>query len=134
MDHGAFDQEMADRFIAHHMLNPEEFWTPMPLPSIAVNDAFFRNNDDNDWSGQPEGLTYQRAIRAIENYGHYAELTMIGKKPMEAAGEEGATASAVIGPNEVFVWRDGALHLDAKSPFAADEALLNEWRKPLPRQ
>ncbi len=87
MDHGAFDQEMADRFIAHHMLNPKEFWTPMPLPSIAVNDAFFRNNDDNDWSGQPEGLTYQRAIRAIENYGHYAELTMIGKKPMEAAGD-----------------------------------------------
>ncbi|MBC8543532.1 MGH1-like glycoside hydrolase domain-containing protein [Bianquea renquensis] len=257
MHHGAFDQEMADRFIAHHMLNPKEFWTPMPLPSIAVNDAFFRNNEDNDWSGQPEGLTYQRAIRAMENYGHYAELTMIGKKLMEAAGEEGlftqqydpftgrpstphkndygptilaileyierfygvhvdktelywgclpgggqsrvyrqqwgehlyamvhegewntayldgeelfsvsdgvrvvtdregrigriagidveahkvtvrtaqgATASAVIGPNEVFAWRDGSLCLEAKIPFAADEALLKEWRKPLPRQ
>ncbi|MFR3482525.1 MAG: hypothetical protein ACLTXL_02875 [Clostridia bacterium] len=47
---------------------------------------------------------------------------------------QGATASAVIGPNEVFAWRDGALCLEAKIPFAADEALLKEWRKPLPRQ
>ena len=47
---------------------------------------------------------------------------------------QGATASAVIGPNEVFAWRDGSLCLEAKIPFAADEALLKEWRKPLPRQ
>ena len=257
MHHGAFDQEMADRFIEVHMLNPQEFWTPMPLPSIAVNDPFFRNNEDNDWSGQPEGLTYQRAIRAMENYGHLAELTMIGKRLMEAAGEEGVftqqyepytgrpstpqksdygptilaileyierfygvhvdktelfwgclpgggssrqyrqewgehayvlthegdhntacrdgielftvsdgvrvvtdqegqikrivgidvephtvtvrtvqggTASAVIGPNETYIWKDGSLSLDRKVPFTADGELLREWRRPLPRQ
>ena len=70
---GSVSQGMADRFVKEHLLNPEEFFTPMPLPSVAVNDPAFRNNPGNDWSGQSEGLTWQRAIRALENYG-YAEL------------------------------------------------------------
>ena len=88
MYHGAFEQDMADRFVKYHMLNPEEFWTKMPLPSIAINDPLFRNITENNWSGQPEGLTYQRAIRALENYGHYAEITMLGWKLIEAAGAD----------------------------------------------
>jgi hypothetical protein len=88
MHYGAFTQDMADRFIRHHVFNPEEFWTEMPLPSIAVNDPHFNNNDENDWSGQPEGLTYQRAIQAFENYGHYAELKLLGEKLINAVGEE----------------------------------------------
>lgn len=77
---GSFDQKMADQFIKHHLMNPKEFWTPMPLPSIAANDPSFKNIAGNNWSGQPQGLTFQRSIRAMENYGHYAELTMIGQK------------------------------------------------------
>jgi len=74
------DQTMADDFIRYHLLNPDEFWTPMPLPSIAANDPFFRNIKNNNWSGQPQSLTYQRAIRALENYGHYAEVGLLGSK------------------------------------------------------
>ncbi|ULC60270.1 hypothetical protein MBM09_04595 [Flaviramulus sp. BrNp1-15] len=77
---GSFDQEMADGFVKQHLMNPEEFWTPMPLPSIAANDPSFKNIPGNNWSGQPQGLTYQRSLRALENYGHFAELTMIGQK------------------------------------------------------
>ncbi|AHM63032.1 hypothetical protein D770_23935 [Flammeovirgaceae bacterium 311] len=77
---GSFDQQMADDFVRVHLLNPDEFWTPVPLPSIAANDALFRNIAGNNWSGQPQGLTYQRSIRALENYGHYAELTLLGEK------------------------------------------------------
>ena len=77
---GTMSQSMADDFIRYHLLNPEEFWTPMPLPSIAENDLYFRNIKNNNWSGQPQGLTYQRAIRALENYGHYAEVGLVGKK------------------------------------------------------
>jgi len=77
---GTMSQSMADDFIRYHLLNPEEFWTPMPLPSIAENDPYFRNIKNNNWSGQPQGLTYQRAIRALENYGHYAEVGLVGKK------------------------------------------------------
>ncbi len=81
---GTMDQSMADGFIREHLLNPAEFWTPMPLPSIAANDPYFRNISFNNWSGQPEGLTYQRAIAALENYGHVAEVTLIGKKLLSA--------------------------------------------------
>lgn len=84
MYHGAFTQDMADRFVKNHLLNPEEFWTPMPLPSIAVNEPVFRNNKKNDWSGQPEGLTYQRAIRALENYGHFDIIPKLGHKLCDA--------------------------------------------------
>ncbi|SFZ90986.1 Trehalase [Flaviramulus basaltis] len=77
---GSFDEQMANDFIRHHLMNPDEFWTPMPLPSIAANDPSFKNISGNNWSGQPQGLTYQRSIRALENYDHYAELTLIGQK------------------------------------------------------
>jgi len=84
---GSFDQQMADDFIKYHLMNSKEFWTPMPLPSIAVNDAAFRNIPENNWSGQSEGLTFQRSIRAMENYGHYAELTLIGQKFLKVVGD-----------------------------------------------
>jgi len=80
MHHGLFTQEMADAFIRAHLLNPREFWTYAPLPSIAADEKLFVNDPDNDWSGQPEGLTYQRAVRALENYGHYAEVSLVGAK------------------------------------------------------
>ena len=79
MWYGIFTQEMADAFIRHHLLNPAEFWTPVPLPSIAVNQPLYRNTEGNSWSGQPQGLTYQRAIRALEDYGHYAEVSLLGE-------------------------------------------------------
>lgn len=75
---GVFTQSMADDFIHYHLLNPYEFWTPIPLPSIAVTDTNFKNNEPNDWSGMPMALTFQRAIRALENYGHYAEVSLLG--------------------------------------------------------
>ena len=79
----------ADRFVNEHLLNPEEFWTPMPLPSVAVNDPLFRNRSYNSWSGQSEALTYQRAIRALENYGYYRLIPLLGQKLIDAVGPEG---------------------------------------------
>lgn len=75
---GLFDQGMADAFVATHLMNRSEFWTPTPLTSIAASDARFADIKGNDWSGAPEGLTFQRAIRALENYGHHAEVVLIG--------------------------------------------------------
>ncbi len=87
MYYGSFDQQMADEFVNYHLVNPDEFWTPMPLPSIAANDPSFRNIPGNNWSGQPQGLTFQRSIRALENYGHYSELTRIGLKLLQVVGD-----------------------------------------------
>jgi hypothetical protein len=80
MWYGIFNQEMADAFVKNHLIDPETFWTPVPLPSIAINEPLFYNGQRNNWSGQPQGLTYQRAIDALENYGHYAEVTLLGEK------------------------------------------------------
>jgi hypothetical protein len=85
----AFTQKMADEFIRYHLFNPKEFWTPAPLPSIAADDPKFRNDPRSDWSGQPEGLTYQRTIRALENYGHFAEVDLIGSKLLQLVGRNG---------------------------------------------
>ena len=85
---GSFSQDMARRFVSDHLLNPYEFWTPMPLPSVAVNDPLFANIPGNNWSGQPQGLTYQRAIRALENYGYQKLITVLARKLFLGVGEE----------------------------------------------
>ena len=101
MYHGAFSQRMADEFIKCHLLNREEFFTPLPLPAIAANDpAFYVNNElnnlspemlkkanekmcpdalDNSWSGAVQGLSVQRSLDALINYGHHAESALIGE-------------------------------------------------------
>jgi len=89
MHFGVFSQDMADEFIKRHLLNPTEFWTPVPFPSIAANDPIFRNIPGNDWNGQAHCLTFQRAIRAFENYGHYAELTLLGRKMLQTIKNAG---------------------------------------------
>lgn len=80
-------KKQAERFVKEHILNPEEFWTKMPLPSVAVNDPLFRNVTTNNWSGQVEALTYQRAIRGFENYGYDWLIPLLGDKLFQAIGE-----------------------------------------------
>lgn len=80
MWYGMFTQEMADAFVDNYLLDPKSFWTPVPLVSIAVNESLFHNGLRNNWSGQPQGLTYQRAIDALERYGRFAEVTRLGRK------------------------------------------------------
>ncbi len=78
--------DMAKRFVMEHLLNPDEFWTNMPLPSVAVNDPLFRNITTNNWSGQAEALTYQRAVRALSNYGFEWMIPVLGSKLCQAIG------------------------------------------------
>lgn len=100
--HGLPTQEMADAFIKDHIMNKDEFMTPLPMPHIAANDPLFYVNEelhnlapeikdevlsfanydiaDNSWSGPVHGLNLQRSIDAFIRYGHHAELAIIGKK------------------------------------------------------
>eukprot|EP00947_MAST-08B_sp_MAST-8B-sp1_P000729 g729.t1 len=75
---GLFTQAQADAFVSVNLMNRSRFWTKMPLPSIAVSDPHFVLGRGNNWSGPPEGLTLQRAIRALESYGHHAESLLVG--------------------------------------------------------
>ena len=94
----SLSQPMADRFVREHLLNPAEFWTPFPLPSVAVCDPAFRNAPENNWSGQPEGLTYQRAILALENYGYDRLVTRLGGKLTAAVAENGCRFTQQFDP------------------------------------
>lgn len=100
MYHGIFTQEMADEFVERHLMRRSEFFTGLPLPNIAANDPLYyvsaaQNNCgdkldllrpymagdmlDNSWSGAVEGLSVQRSLDALCNYGHFAEATLIGR-------------------------------------------------------
>lgn len=85
---GSIDRDMAAKFVETHLLNEKEFWTYMPLPSVSVSDPLFRNEPSNNWSGQCEALTYQRAISALENYGYGSLIPYLGRKLFEAIGTD----------------------------------------------
>lgn len=112
---GSISQHMADRFVKEHLLNPDEFWTPLPLPSVAANDPAFRNAVENNWSGQCEGLTYQRAILALERYGHHKLIPVLGKKLFQA------------------VLDGGLLFVQQFDPFTGAPSIVDpETKEPLP--
>jgi hypothetical protein len=55
--------------------NPRAFWSPYPLPSIALNDpAFVRPITANSWGGPSQALTALRAPRWMEYYNRPADL------------------------------------------------------------
>ncbi len=88
MYYGSFSQEMADIFVRRHLKNPEEFWTKVPLPSVAANDPLFENSSDMNYRGQPHGITFVRALFALERYGFFSEVTEIGRRLIGAIGED----------------------------------------------
>ena len=112
---GSLSQSMADRFVREHLLNPREFWTPFPLPSVSVSDPAFRNAPENNWSGQPEGLTYQRAILALENYGYDSLVTRLGEKLIQAVAEGGFRFTQQFDP---FAGNASLVHAVTHQPVA----------------
>lgn len=112
---GSVSKPMADRFVREHLLNPEEFWTPFPLPSVSVSDPAFRNAPENNWSGQPEGLTYQRAILALEKYGWHSLVTRLGEKLIHAIAEGGYRFTQQYDP---FTGRPSLVHAVTHQPVA----------------
>lgn len=75
-------QSMADRMV-ERLMDPSHFFTRVPFPSIAPGDKKYLRSEDNEycaWSGPSQGLTLQRSVRALENYGHYAELGLVASR------------------------------------------------------
>ena len=117
---GSVSQDMADRFLKEHLLNPLEFWTPLPLPSVAVNDPAFRNAPENNWSGQCEGLTFQRAMHALERYGYEKVVTRLGRRFLRAIAEGGYAFTQQFDPFTGAPSRVGLLS-HAPIPPGSDE-------------
>ncbi len=114
---GSISQDMADRFVKEHLLNPAEFWTPFPLPSVAASDPAFRNAPENNWSGQPEGLTYQRAILALERYGYHRLVTVLGQKLTDAVDANGCRFTQQYDP---FTGKASLVRMSDHQPAAED--------------
>ena len=69
------EQPMFEEIYKRHIKNPDAFWTPYPLPSIAVNDpAFDHDLPPNSWGGASQALTALRAPRWFEQYGKTNDL------------------------------------------------------------
>ena len=118
----SFGRRMADRFVHEHLLNPKEFDTPLPLPSVSVSDPLFRNAPENNWSGQCEGLTYQRALDALENYGYLHLIPYYGRKLMNAVIEGGYVFTQQFdpftgAPSRVGMISHRVLREDEDEPF-----------------
>lgn len=70
------DQGMFDTIWSRQLGNPRAFWTPFPLPSIAVDDpSFVRPIPANSWGGASQALTALRAPRWFDHYRRAAEFT-----------------------------------------------------------
>jgi len=79
------DQAMFERIYARHIRNPEAFWTPYPLPSIAADDpSFVRDMPFNSWGGASQALTALRAPRWFPHYGKEDDLRHLMTRWVEA--------------------------------------------------
>jgi len=64
-------QELFDIIYERHIKNPDEFWTPYPLPSIAVNDPLWskKNSPTNNWGYFSITMTILRGVFWFDHYG-----------------------------------------------------------------
>ncbi|WP_294391498.1 alpha-L-rhamnosidase [uncultured Sphingomonas sp.] len=70
------DQATFDHIWQQQLGNPEAFWSPVPLPSIALDDpSFVRPIPANSWGGAAQALTALRAGRWFDHYRRSAEFT-----------------------------------------------------------
>ena len=79
------DRPMFERIYERHIKNPNGFWPPYPLPSIAVGDpAFVRALPPNSWGGASQVLTALRAPRWFEHYGKTDDLSHLMRRWVKA--------------------------------------------------
>jgi hypothetical protein len=60
--------------LKRHLLNPEEFWTPFPVPSSSVDDAFY--NPDGEWKGERKNCPWNGRVWPMTN-SHIAEALAV---------------------------------------------------------
>ncbi len=84
------DRDTAERIFRRWVLNPEAFWTPFPMPSIAACDPeFIHPAPDNCWGGPSQALLALRAPRWFEFYGKHAALAHLMRRWLEALARAG---------------------------------------------
>jgi len=79
------DQITFNRIWEQQLHKASAFWSPIPLPSIALDDPHFvRPIERNSWGGPSQALTALRAGRWFDYYGRAAEFSHMMNKWCEA--------------------------------------------------
>jgi hypothetical protein len=85
LDEHVVDQSLFEKMYLRQIHNPNAFWAPYPLPSIALDDPHFvRPIPRNSWGGASQALTALRAPRWMEHYGRPADLAHLMRQWMNA--------------------------------------------------
>ena len=79
------DREIIERIYREHIKNPNEFWTPYPFPSMAINDPSAEGHADfNCWGYYTQGLIVLRCSRWMDDYGYSDDYDHVLKKWVDA--------------------------------------------------
>ena len=65
---GICPKDRAKRMVEEHLLNPKEFWTPLPVPVVSADDPNY--NPNNYWRGPVWVNINFIVITALRNYGY----------------------------------------------------------------
>ncbi|MBR5445082.1 MAG: hypothetical protein IKV57_03105 [Clostridia bacterium] len=78
------DRNMIDRIYREHIKNPDEFWTPYPFPSMAVNDPSCSSHKNyNCWGYYTQGGIVLRCSRWMDAYGWHDDYAYVCEKWLE---------------------------------------------------
>lgn len=81
----ASDRRIFNDIWKRQIHNPDAFWTPYPLPSIAIDDpTFVRPIPRNSWGGASQPLTALRTLRWMDHYGKHADFEHMMHQWVEA--------------------------------------------------
>jgi len=87
------DRQIFDQVWTRQLHNPNAFWAPFPLTSVAMNDPLYvRSIPPNSWGGATQALTALRATRWMEYYGKQQEFNHLMQQWVEGINQSGKTA------------------------------------------
>lgn len=79
------DKDVIEKILKRHILNPEEFWTPYPFPSMAINDPSVEGHPTyNCWGYYVQATIPLRCTRWMDHYGLSKELDKVCESWMKA--------------------------------------------------
>ena len=81
----AADKACSAEIAARHLFDPDEFWTPYPFPSMAVNDPSCAGHTDrNCWGYFSQALIALRCTRWMDDYGFSAAFDTLCRQFLAA--------------------------------------------------
>lgn len=79
------DAELIEKIYARHISNPDEFATPYPYPSMAINDPSCKDHKDfNCWGYYTQGLIVLRTTLWMQHYGFEKDFNRLCKQWVKA--------------------------------------------------